>query len=185
MAQTIWCSQWPLLHFSHFMWQSSACDRVQWGWLLMFPWGSPSIRWRPGPLHHVMDLSPLSSSDSLHSRHTQWRAGDCWRISIQLISQLHSPASGWGVGGDWLTLWRSEDVFCVQSLTRQDSDSRRLERVCSHWQHWAVYCCLILLYTSLAASSHLKKFYEIMHTCIIFYYKFLVRSRVEFRADSL
>ena len=52
--------------------------------------------------HPLLETSPSSTSGGLNSCHSLWTASPHWWQARQVTSQLHSPASGGTVGGDWL-----------------------------------------------------------------------------------
>ena len=54
------------------------------------------------PLTLSLETSPSSTSEILNSCHSLWTASPHWWQARHVISQLHSPASGGTVGGDWL-----------------------------------------------------------------------------------
>ena len=51
---------------------------------------------------HFVDTSPLFASDTLNSCQSLWTASTRWWQARRVTSQLHSPAGGGTVGGDWL-----------------------------------------------------------------------------------
>ena len=66
------------------------------------------ISWKP--------LPPLPVKKSTAA--TLWTASSHWWWQARWVtSQLHSPASGWTVGGDWLYDWWQELLFSSQSIT--------------------------------------------------------------------
>ena len=53
-----------------------------------------TLSWKP--------LPPLYTSGRLNSCHSLWTSSTHWWLARSVTNQLHSPASGWTVGGDWL-----------------------------------------------------------------------------------
>ena len=59
----------------------------------------------PQSILHLISWKPLphlAARDVLNSCHSLWTASTHWWQAIWVSSRLHSSASGWTVGGDWL-----------------------------------------------------------------------------------